>query len=176
MPYTLPALPFAYNALEPILDAQTLQLHHAKHHQGYIDALNALIAPHPDLQNVTIEQLMRQLERAPVEIRKQIHDQGGGHANHLFFWQTLTPNAEPRPSGDLLQLIEASFGSFEAFKARFESSGMRHVGSGWVVLVCKAAQKFELEVRTLQNQDCLLTQGDSAIGLLICDVWEGNPP
>jgi len=171
-PYTLPALPFGYADLEPVMDETTLRLHHDAHHRLYIDGVNAALSRHPLWLGLTIEEVLRRLPEIPADIRDTVRNQGGGHANHQFFWKVLTPNGPGRPRGDLLAAIERDFGCLEDFKRQFETAGQRHFGSGWVFLVCRPRQAFRLEILTLPNQDSVLSLPEPAPGLLICDVWE----
>jgi Fe-Mn family superoxide dismutase len=171
-PYVLPPLPYAYDALEPVIDAETMRLHHDKHHQGYVDAVNAALAKHPEWLGKTIEDVLRQLPELPEDIRQTVRNQGGGHANHQFFWKILTPKGPGKPSGDLAAAIDGAFGSFETFKAEFEAAGLRHFGSGWVFLVAHPKENFRLEILTLPNQDSVLELDHPSPGLLACDVWE----
>ena len=171
-PYTLPPLRFTYDALEPVIDAATMELHHAKHHQGYVDAVNAALGRHPEWLGKTIEEVLRRLPELPDDIRQTVRNQGGGHANHQFFWKILTPNGPGKPSGDLAAAIDKEFGGFEAFKARFEEAGLKQFGSGWVFLVAHPKEDFRLEILTLPNQDSVLELDHPSPGLLACDVWE----
>jgi len=171
-PYALPPLPFAYDALEPVIDAETMHLHHDKHHQTYVEKTNAALEKHPEWLGLTIEEVLRRLPELPEDIRTTVKNQGGGHANHQFFWKVLTPNAPKGPSGDLKAAIEAEWGTVEAFKTAFEAAGAALFGSGWVFLVARPKQDFKLEILTLPNQESVLTQAEPAPGLLICDVWE----
>ena len=171
-PYILPPLRFAYDALEPVIDEATMRLHHGKHHQAYVDAVNAALARHPAWLGKTIEEVLRNLPEIPEDIRQTVRNQGGGHANHQFFWKILTPEGPGAPSGDLAAAISAEFGSFDAFKAAFEAAGLRHFGSGWVFLVARPRENFRLEILTLPNQDSVLALDTPAPGLLCCDLWE----
>jgi superoxide dismutase, Fe-Mn family len=171
-PYSLPPLAFDYGALEPVIDTETMRLHHDKHHRAYVDHLNEALAKHPQWLGLTIEDLLKQLSDLPADIRQAVREQGGGHANHQFFWKTLTPKGTDGPTGDLLQSINKSFGSFEQFKTRFEAAGLSHFGSGWAFLVCRPGRDFGLEILTLSNQDSVLSFSDPAPGLLACDLWE----
>lgn len=172
-PYVLAPLKFAYDALQPVIDAETMQLHHGKHHQGYIDAVNAALATHPQWLGKTIEEVLRHLPELPDDIRETVRNQGGGHANHQFFWKILTPGGAPEgPQGELRAAIDAQFGSYEAFKADFEAAGARLSGSGWVFLVAHPKEDFRLEILTLPNQDSVLELDHPSPGLLACDVWE----
>lgn len=169
-PYVLPALRFPPAALAPVIDEKTMRVHHGMHHQAYIDGLNAALAPYPQWQGLTIEDLLRRLEQVPAEIRQTVRNQGGGHANHQFFWKILTPAAREEPSGDLAQALKRDFGSVDGFRRQFEAAGTRHFGSGWVFLVANPADDFRLEIVALPNQDSVL--GIGRLGLLTCDLWE----
>ena len=171
-PYALPPLRFGYADLEPVIDEATLRLHHGRHHQAYVDGVNAALLANPPWLGLTIEEILRRLPELPAGIRETVRQQGGGHANHQFFWKILTPKGPGSPSGDLLAAIERDFGSFGEFKARFEEAGCRHFGSGWVFLVCRPKQGFRLEILTLANQDSVLSLPEPAPGLLLCDLWE----
>jgi len=172
MAYELPPLRFDYGALAPVIDAETMRLHHDGHHRAYVDGVNAALGKHPDWQGMTIEAVLKRLDEVPEDIRTQVRNQGGGHANHQFFWKILTPNGPGRPSGDLLKAIERDFGSFEAFKARFEEAGTQHFGSGWAFLVVHPKEQFRLEILTLPNQDSVLDLDRPSPGLIACDLWE----
>jgi superoxide dismutase, Fe-Mn family len=172
-PFVLPPLKFAHDALEPVIDAETMRLHHDEHHRAYVDATNAALAEHPEWLGRTIEDVLAHLEELPEDIRQTARDQGGGHANHQFFWKILTPGGTPKgPTGDLLAAIERDFGSFEAFRAAFEERGTEHLGSGWAFLVAYPRRDFRLGIVTLPNQDSLLTLDEPSPGLLACDLWE----
>lgn len=171
-PYALPPLRFDYGALAPVIDAETMQLHHDKHHQGYVSAINAALAQHPEWLGRTIEDVLRNLDKVPEDIRAIVRNQGGGHANHQFFWKILTPNGPGQPSGDLARAIDRYFGSYAAFKSRFEEAATKHFGSGWAFLVCDVKADFKLDVITLPNQDSVLTLDRPQPGLLCCDLWE----
>jgi Fe-Mn family superoxide dismutase len=171
-PSALPALRFGYADLEPTVDEATLRLHHDRHHRAYVDGVNEALAPHPQWLGLSIEEVLRRLPELPTDIRETVRQQGGGHANHQFFWKILTPKGLGRPPGDLLAAIERDFGSFDDFKARFEAAGRSQFGSGWVFLVCRPKQGYRLEILTLPNHDSVLSFPEPAPGLLICDVWE----
>ncbi|GCE22138.1 superoxide dismutase [Dictyobacter kobayashii] len=169
MAYRLPPLPYAYDALEPYIDAQTMHLHHDKHHQAYIDNLNAALKDYPQFDNLTIEELLRHIDDVPERIRTVVRNQGGGHANHQLFWKILRRNDGARPTGDLAAAIEDNFGSFEQFQATFEETGLKHFGSGWVFLVVDPASG-KLQVFSRPNQDSVLLEHKAA--LLANDIWE----
>ena len=169
MAYKLPPLRFGYDALEPYLDAETMELHHDKHHHAYVDKLNETLAPYPQLADLTIENLLRRLDQVPEAIRTAVRNSGGGHANHQSFWEILGPNAGGAPKGAIADAIKQDFGSFERFQSLFADAAAKHFGSGWVFLVVKPATG-RLEIMSLPNQDSVLLPG--LHGLLSCDVWE----
>jgi len=168
MPYKLPPLPYAPDALAPVIDAETMQLHHGKHHRAYVDALNEALTPYPDWQGLTIEDLMRRLGEVPEAIRNQVRNQGGGHANHQLFWKIMHPGRS-QPSGALLAQVERDFGSVAAMKAAFQEAGMKRFGSGWVFLLFDPKAE-KLSIESTANQDSALLLGKPA--LLGNDVWE----
>jgi len=167
MSHTLPALPYAYNALEPHIDAQTMEIHHAKHHQAYITNLNTAIQG-TEFESVPVDSLIAQLDRLPESIRTVVRNNGGGHANHTLFWTILTPNGTETPQGALADAIVASFGSFQDFKNKFEAAAKTRFGSGWAWLVLNSSK--QLEVISTANQDSPLMDGKTPI--LGLDVWE----
>jgi Fe-Mn family superoxide dismutase len=170
-PFVLAPLPFAYDAIEPYIDAATMQIHHDKHHQAYITSLNAALEGYPELHDLSIEELL--LERhseLPITIRQTVHDQGGGHLHHQLFWKILKPGVSgTKPAGTLAQAIDRDFGSFDALKARFVETGAKHFASGWVFLVVNPADG-KLEVLSRPNHDSVLPERMTA--LLINDLWE----
>jgi superoxide dismutase, Fe-Mn family len=168
MAHALPNLPYATNALEPIIDGATMKLHHGKHHQAYVDALNEALADHPDLQGQTIDELLRGLDNLPEAIRAKVRNQGGGHANHAMFWKTMTPSGSPMPDA-LRAIIDKQFGTADAMKTKFEEAGTKLFGSGWVFLVVDS-NTAALEIVALPNQDSVLSIGKAA--LFGNDVWE----
>jgi Fe-Mn family superoxide dismutase len=171
-PYVLPPLKFAYNALEPAIDEATMRLHYDKHHQAYVDKVNEALEKHPEWLGMTIEQVLSRLKELPDDIRETVRNQGGGHANHQFFWKILTPGGAPDgPTGDLKTAIDQTWGSFDAFKAVFEDKATKHFGSGWAFLVEHPTEAFRLEILTLPNQDSLLTLPVPSPGLLACDLY-----
>ena len=169
-PFALAPLPYDYGALEPVISAETMRLHHDKHHQGYINALNEALESYPEARGKTIEQLLSRLDQVPEKIRTTVRNQGGGHANHQFFWKIMKPNGGGEPGGDLADAIRRDFGSFVQFQQAFQSAGAAQFGSGWVFLVVDPKQEGKLEIVTLPNQDSVLEIGKP--GLLACDVWE----
>lgn len=166
MAFTLPALPYAHDALEPHIDTKTMQIHHGKHHQGYVDNLNKAVAG-TEHENKSIEELVA----AAGSISGAVRNNGGGHWNHSFFWESLAPNAGGTPSGKLADAINSAFGSFDAFKEKFAVAGMTRFGSGWAWLIAKDGK---LEVCSTANQDNPLMDVADVKGtpLLGCDVWE----
>lgn len=168
MAYSLPELSYPYDALEPTIGAETMRLHHDKHHRAYIDKLNDALKEHSDLAALSIEDLLRRLDNLPEPLRTTVRNQGGGHANHQFFWKVLTPRGSAVPI-ELERELVRDFGSVEAFKMTFEEAGAKHFGSGWVFLVLDPTVD-RLRILTLPNQDSVLPLG--LYGLLLCDLWE----
>lgn len=166
--FTLPTLPYEYNALEPHIDAKTMEIHHTKHHQAYIDKLNAALEGHTDLQAMSVEELLQKIESVPEDIRAAVQNHGGGHANHSLFWTILTPNAEKEPTGSLADQIKADFGSFADFQKQFNDAAATRFGSGWAWLV--RTKDGKLAVYNTANQDSPLMKGDTP--LMGLDVWE----
>ena len=169
MAYHLPPLRFAYDALEPYIDAETMELHHDKHHAAYVEALNKTLAPYPEVAELSVEDLLRGLDGMPETIRTSVRNNGGGHANHRFFWDSLAPRAGGAPRDAIADAIRRDFGSFERFQRLFADAAVRHFGSGWVFLVTDSAAE-RLRIVSLPNQDSVLMEGLPA--LLCCDVWE----
>src|SRR6185295_20251171 len=134
MAYQLPALGYSYDALEPFIDAETMRLHHGKHHQGYVDLLNKTIANYPQFDNTTIEDLLEHLNDIPEEIRAAVRNSGGGHANHQLFWQVIGPPGDAKPDGALAEAIKTDFGTFENFQEKLTGAAVEVFGSGWVFL------------------------------------------
>jgi Fe-Mn family superoxide dismutase len=167
MPYTLPELPYAKDALEPHIDAQTMEIHHGKHHQTYVTKLNEAVKDTP-FDGKPVEELIADLSAIPEKIRGAVRNHGGGHANHSLFWKILGPNGGGTPSGKLAADIDAAFGSFEAFKEKFEAAGAARFGSGWVWLVKNKDGK--LEIVSTANQDSPISDGLTPI--IGNDVWE----
>jgi len=147
----LPPLPYAYEALEPHIDAKTMQFHHDKHHATYVKNLNAALAKHPELKGKSVEELLRKLDNVPQDIRNTVRNNGGGHVNHSMFWQIMKPKGGGEPTGNIASAINQNFGSFAAFKKQFNEAGAGRFGSGWVWLVHNKGGK--LEVTTTANQD-----------------------
>ncbi len=167
MVFTLPKLDYDYAALEPFIDKQTMTIHHTKHHQTYVDKLNAAVAGKKDLESKSVEELVSMLDKVPEDIRMAVRNHGGGHANHSFFWKTMAPNAQKMPSGEVAKAIDKAFGSFDEFKKKFSESAMGRFGSGWAWL---AMNKGKLEVYNTGNQDSPLMEGKKPV--LGIDVWE----
>ena len=168
MAFTLPALPYAPDALEPHIDAQTMQIHHGKHHNAYVTNLNAALEPHAALQSKTLEALISDLNAVPEAIRGAVRNNGGGHWNHSLFWELMTPGGAKEPTGKLAEAVTKAFGDFGKFKEAFQKAGATRFGSGWAWLV--RAKDGTLSVESTPNQDCPLMEGKHAI--LGCDVWE----
>jgi Fe-Mn family superoxide dismutase len=167
MAFEVPALPYAYNALEPHIDAQTMQIHHDLHHGAYVTNLNAAVKDSP-VANWSIEDLITRLNEVPENIRAAVRNNGGGHINHSDFWVTMTPGGSSTPTGALASAIDQTFGSFDAFKAAFKDAGVKRFGSGWAWLVVDPSGK--LQVLSTANQDSPLSDGLKPI--LGNDVWE----
>ena len=144
MPFELPPLPYAYNALEPNIDEETMHLHHDKHHQAYVTNLNNALQGQDALANLSIEDLVRRINEVPENIRTAVRNNGGGHVNHTMFWEIMTPGGAKEPTGDLASAINQAFGSFDAFKTQFNDAGTKRFGSGWAWLV--VAQGGALQV------------------------------
>ncbi|MDN7240465.1 superoxide dismutase [Planococcus sp. N028] len=167
MAYQLPELPYAYDALEPHIDKETMNIHHTKHHNTYVTNVNAALEGHEDLSSKSVEELVSDLNSVPEDIRTAVRNNGGGHANHSLFWQLLSPNGGGNPTGALAEAIDSKFGSFDEFKTKFENAGKTRFGSGWAWLVLNNG---ELEVTSTANQDSPLMEGQTP--LLGVDVWE----
>jgi Fe-Mn family superoxide dismutase len=168
MAYQLPPLPYPKDALEPHIDALTMEIHHDKHHNAYVTNVNKAIAGKADLEAKTVEQLIAHLDAVPSEIRAAVRNNGGGHANHSMFWKIIGPHAGGAPSGELAADITATFGGFDAFKEKFEAAGATRFGSGWAWLIVNKAGK--LEIVSTPNQDSPIMEGNKPV--LGCDVWE----
>ncbi|HVK05190.1 MAG TPA: superoxide dismutase [Armatimonadaceae bacterium] len=166
--HTLPPLPYPYEALEPHIDTQTMQIHHDKHHATYVNNLNAALKDAPDLQGKSIEQLLKDIDSVPESIRTAVRNNGGGHANHTLFWEIMTPGGAKEPSGALATAIQTAVGSLDDLKAKVNDAGAKRFGSGWAWIVTDAAGK--LEVISTPNQDSPLMEGRTPI--LGVDVWE----
>ncbi len=166
-PFELPPLGYEFDALAPFIDAETMELHHDKHHQTYVDKLNDALKDQEDLQNLTIEELLAKVDSLPDAIKSAVRNNGGGHANHSMFWTLMKKNEDGKPSGALAEAIDRDFGSFEDFKTKFNDAGVKQFGSGWVFLI---ANDGKLEIKSMPNQDTPLMQNVTPI--LGNDVWE----
>lgn len=166
MSYTLPALGFEFDALEPFFDAKTMEIHYTKHHQGYVNKLNAALEQSPEL-TASLEDMLRDLTIVPENIRQAVRNNGGGHFNHAFFWPQLKVNHNEGPTGALLDALNQAFGSFDGFKEAFSNAAATRFGSGWAWLIKNNAG--QLEVVSTPNQDTPLSLGTPLLGL---DVWE----
>ena len=164
--FNLPKLPYAFDALEPFIDAKTMEIHHGKHHQGYVDKLNKALEKYPKLQKNSAEDLIKNLEVIPEDIRTAVRNQGGGHVNHSFFWPILKKGVEPR--GEILKAINKKFKGIDNFKEQFKDAATTIFGSGWAWLVLNSGD--ELEIVKTSNQDNPISQGKTPI--LGIDVWE----
>ena len=167
MPFQLPPLPFASDALEPNIDKQTMEIHHGKHHAAYVNNLNAALEKHPELQSKSVEDLCRSINSVPDDIRTAVRNNGGGHWNHSRFWVWMAPNAGGAPTGKIADAINSSFGSFDKFKDEFSKAAATRFGSGWAWLVKDGTK---LSVLSTPNQDNPLMDGKTPI--LGIDVWE----
>lgn len=168
MAHELPPLPYAYDALQPHIDEQTMRLHHDKHHATYVGGLNAALEGHADLQQLTVEDLLRSISDVPESSRTAVRNHGGGHANHTLFWEIMSPGGAAKPDGALLAAIDADLGGFDTFKEAFTKAATTRFGSGWAWLVTDSAGK--LAVLSTANQDSPLMDGQ--IPILGLDVWE----
>ena len=166
MAFTLPPLPYPYDALEPHIDEATMKLHHGKHHQAYVDKLNAALAA-SEWESKSIDEIMVSLDKVPDKIKAAVRNNGGGHYNHSLFWQWMSPTGGGEPSGKVAEAINAKFGSFAKFKEEFEAAGMSRFGSGWVWLIQDGG---ELSIVTTPYQDCPVSEGKKV--LLGNDLWE----
>ncbi|AYV67148.1 MULTISPECIES: superoxide dismutase [Niallia] len=167
MAYSLPQLPYAYDALEPHIDKETMNIHHTKHHNTYVTNLNNALEGNDELLSKTVEELVSNLDAVPESARTAVRNNGGGHANHSLFWEVISPNGGGQPTGDLAAAIDSKFGSFENFKEEFSKAATTRFGSGWAWLV---VNNGELEVTSTPNQDNPLMEGKTPV--LGLDVWE----
>ncbi|HHX8838286.1 TPA: superoxide dismutase [Enterococcus faecium] len=167
MTYTLPDLPYAYDALEPYIDEETMYLHHDKHHNTYVTNLNSAIEKYPELGEKTIEELLSDMDAIPTDIKTAVRNNGGGHANHSFFWEIMAPNAGGEPTGEIKEAINEAFGDFSSFKEEFKKAAAGRFGSGWAWLVM---ENGKLAITSTANQDSPLMEGKTPI--LGLDVWE----
>lgn len=173
MPFELPALPYATTALEPSIDAKTMEIHHDKHHAAYVTNLNKALESAPEFASKSLDELIGNLAAVPEGIRGAVRNNGGGHWNHSFFWTLMAPSAGGEPTGKLAEAIVATFGSFEEFKAKFEAAGLARFGSGWVWLSVKPDKS--LCICSTPNQDNPLMTGVAecpGTPVIGCDVWE----
>jgi Fe-Mn family superoxide dismutase len=168
MAFTLPPLPYGYDALEPNIDARTMEIHHTKHHQGYVNNLNAAIEKAPELQNKSLEELLKNLSAVPEKVRTAVRNNAGGHWNHSMFWVIMAPNAGGEPTGELADAIKKSFGDFSKFKEQFNAAASGRFGSGWAWLVSDT--QGSLAIESTPNQDNPLMEGRHPI--MGVDVWE----
>jgi len=167
MAFELPKLPYEYDALEPHIDKETMNIHHTKHHNTYITNVNNALKGHSDLSSKSVEELIANLDAVPEEIRTVVRNNGGGHANHSLFWEILSPNGGGQPTGALAEAIDSKFGSFDAFKEEFAKAATTRFGSGWAWL---SVANGEVEVSSTPNQDSPIMEGKTP--LLGLDVWE----
>ncbi|MBD2168452.1 superoxide dismutase [Calothrix membranacea FACHB-236] len=167
-PAQLPKLPYAYNALEKAIDAETMKLHHDRHHATYVKNLNEALQKHPELKNRSVEAMLRDLNSIPEDIRETVRNNGGGHLNHTIFWQIMSPNGGGQPTGEIAQQINQTFGSFDAFRKQFNEAAGDRFGSGWVWLVRNAQN--QLQIVTTPNQDSPIMNG--LYPIMGNDVWE----
>lgn len=168
MAHELPPLPYDYSALEPVIDAQTMKLHHDMHHGAYVKNLNAALEKHPQLQSKSVEDLIRDLNSIPEDIRATVRNNGGGHVNHSMYWKIMKPKGGGEPNGAIAEVIKKSFGNFNDFKTKFNDAGGKQFGSGWVWLAGK--QGGDVQIMSTPNQDSPLSQG--LYPILGNDVWE----
>ena len=168
MAYTLPGLSYAYDALEPDIDARTMEIHHSKHHNAYITNVNTALEGHGDLASKDVGDLIADLDSVPEAIRPAVRNNGGGHANHSLFWTVMGPGAGGQPGGDLANAIDSDLGGFDSFKEKFSAAGATRFGSGWAWLVAKDGK---LDVLSTPNQDSPVMTGEGT-PLLGMDVWE----
>lgn len=168
MAHTLPELPYAHDALEPHIDARTMEIHHGKHHQGYVNNLNAALEGHSALADKPVEELLGMINEVPEGIRTAVRNNGGGHANHSLFWQVMSPKGGGEPTGDVADAITKAFGSYDGFKEKFSAAAKSRFGSGWAWLVVDGSGN--LEVTSSPNQDSPYMDGKTPI--LGLDVWE----
>lgn len=165
--YTLPDLPYAYDALEPHIDAKTMEIHHTKHHQTYVDKLNAAIEGKSDVEFANVDDLLRNFGKVPTDIQTPVRNHGGGHSNHSLFWTTLSGDGGGEASGAVGDAISSAFGSFKEFREKFTTAAANHFGSGWAWLIVDGGK---LDVISLPNQDSPLMEGKTPV--LGLDVWE----
>jgi Fe-Mn family superoxide dismutase len=167
VPHQLPPLPYAFDALEPHIDAKTMEIHHGKHHAAYVNNLNTALEKYPELQAKSIEDLLRDISKVPEDVRTAVRNNGGGHMNHTMFWKLMGPKGGGSPSGALGDAIKAAFGSFDGFKEQFAKAGVGRFGSGWAWLISSGGK---LTIESTANQDQPIMEGKKAV--LGLDVWE----
>jgi len=167
MAHSLPPLPYDYNALEPHIDEQTMRIHHDKHHAAYVNNLNAALEKHPELQNKSIDDLIKGINSVPEDIRTAVRNNGGGHINHTMFWEIMGPGKGGAPTGGIGEAIKSTFGDFEKFKTQLNDAGVKRFGSGWAWLIDAGGK---LVIESTANQDSPLMEGKKPI--LGVDVWE----
>jgi Fe-Mn family superoxide dismutase len=167
MPFELPKLTYATSALEPVIDTETMETHHSKHHAAYVTNLNKALESHPTFAALSIEELLAKLSEVPEAVRGAVRNNGGGHANHTMFWEIMSPAKNTKPSTELAAAIDSSFGSMDEFKAKFNDAGLKQFGSGWVFVTKKAGK---LEISSRPNQDTPLMEGITPV--MGNDVWE----
>ncbi len=166
MKFTLEKLPYSFDALEPVMDAETVKIHYSKHHAAYVNNLNNALEKYPEI-NYSLNELLENIKTLPQDIHTAVRNNGGGHFNHTHFWKVLSPKAQTTPTGKLAEKINQTFGSFEQFKTEFEGAGLKHFGSGWAWLI--KDNKGELSIFTLPNQDAPVVYGTPLLGI---DLWE----
>jgi Fe-Mn family superoxide dismutase len=167
MAFELPSLPYDHDALEPYIDAKTMEIHHGKHHNAYVNNLNAALEKYPDLQGKSLDDLVSNVDSIPEEIRTAVRNNGGGHFNHSIFWTVMSPNGGGEPTGDLAKVIDETFGDFTSFKETFSKAAATRFGSGWAWLGFKNSK---LAVLSMPNQDVPMLE--SMTPILGIDVWE----
>jgi len=167
MAHSLPPLPYAFDALEPHIDKQTMEIHHGKHHAAYVNNLNAALEKHPELQSKSAEDLIRGISSVPEDIRTAVRNNGGGHVNHTMFWQIMGPNAGGVPTGAIADALASSFGGFDAFKEQFAKAAVGRFGSGWAWVIDNGGK---LVIESTPNQDNPMMEGKKPVFGL--DVWE----
>ena len=165
--FKLPNLPYAYNALEPYIDEETMKLHHDKHHAAYVNNLNDALKGHDEFLQMDIHELLQNLDKGPEDVRTKVRNNGGGHANHSLFWELMTPSAGGQPEGKVMEAIKSAFGDFATFKTKFKESAMGRFGSGWVWLI---TEDGKIAIVSTPNQDTPVMEKKKVI--LGLDVWE----
>ena len=168
-PFNLPDLPYAYNALEPHIDANTLRIHHRGHHGTYVNKLNEILSGDADLQRLTLAELLRDVDKLPEAVRKGVKDNGGGHFNHDLFWRSMTPPGSREPGAALTAALAKDFGSIDAFRTKFNDTAARHFASGWVALACEHSTR---KLTIVELKDHEVVKANEATAIFILDVWE----